>query len=83
MAQSDLYQVFAYAKAYQLQDVALVYPQSASTQVEQSGRLYFDGSTRLHVLFVDITLTAISRQAFREVLLAGLGPVLEGALAHP
>jgi 5-methylcytosine-specific restriction enzyme subunit McrC len=82
MAQSDLYQVFAYAKAHQISAVALVYPSSSGEESGKDFWRYMDGRTSLHIISADITSLADGRQAFRDHLFdCGLDDFLQHARA--
>jgi 5-methylcytosine-specific restriction enzyme subunit McrC len=87
MAQSDLYQLFAYAKAYHVSDVALIYPSSYGQVLEYGYWKYMDGLTSLYIIRVDISTLKRGRQEFRDELSrSGLDHLLahaEEALHQP
>lgn len=68
MAQSDLYQLFAYAKAYHVSAVALIYPSSYGQVYDHRCWKYMDGLTSLYVIRTDITALKRGRQSFRDEL---------------
>jgi len=65
-AQSDLYQLFAYAKAYHVAEVALIYPGYFDPGSRIESWKYLDGETTLHIINADITLLAQGRDVFRK-----------------
>ena len=68
IAQSDLYQLFTYAKAYHVSDVALIYPSSYGQVNDHGCWKYMDGMTSLYVIRTDITALRRGRQDFRDEL---------------
>lgn len=79
IAQGDLYQLFTYAKAYHVTDVALIYPSTYGKAFEYGHWWYMDKMTSLHIIRVDLATLCRGRQYFRDELArAGLDRVLAG-----
>jgi len=80
ISQSDLYQLFTYARTYHVTDVALIYPSSYGTALDYGHWRYMDGTTSLHIIRVDLATLSRGRQEFRDELVkAGLDRVLASA----
>lgn len=80
ISQSDLYQLFTYARAYHVTDVALIYPSSYGKPLDYGHWRYMDGMTSLHIIRVDLAALGRGRQEFRDELVkAGLDQVLASA----
>jgi 5-methylcytosine-specific restriction enzyme subunit McrC len=79
-AQSDLYQLFAYAKAYHVAEVALIYPGYFDQGSRPEAWIYMDGKTTLHIINADITLLPQGRDVFRKHIIdSGLINLLQRA----
>jgi 5-methylcytosine-specific restriction enzyme subunit McrC len=80
ISQCDLYQLFTYAGAYHVNDVALIYPSCYGETFEYRHWKYMDNTTSLHIIHVDIATLSRSRQEFRDELSrAGLSRVITHA----
>lgn len=80
MAQTDLYQLFTYAKVYHVSAVALVYPGSYDQTSNHLCWKYMDGQTSLYVIRADITTLKCGRQEFRDELFrSGIDRILARA----
>lgn len=53
ISQSDMYQMYAYAKKYKVNDIFLIYPKSLNFESSQDGSFLFEDDIRLKVLCFD------------------------------
>ena len=74
ISQSDLYQMYAYAKKYDSHNIFLIYPLNDSALELQKDIVFkYDGNLKLNIIFMNLEHMEESMECLRERIIGSKG----------